>query len=496
MPGPQVAPGAAMIALIGAGVIGAGWAARFALAGHEVRIYDPEPDSEARVERMLRLARRAQARLTMLPPLKEGSISFPKNLEETIEKTDFIQESVPEREALKCELLRKVSRMARKEAIIASSTSGLKPSLLQSGCERPQRVCVGHPFHPVYLLPLVEVVAGGETSEETLQTTSALYASLGMHPLVLRTEIDGFVADRLLESVWRESLHLVKDGVATVDEIDQAIAYGPGLRWSIMGSFLLYRLAGGESGMRHFLDQFGPALKLPWTHLEAPELDEALISRIVEQSDQQAEGRTIDELETLRDDCLVSILQSLKAHNQGAGAVLKRHEGNLISQRGQDKTASACDLGQPLQLHRALIQADWIDYNGHLTESRYLQVFGDATDALLSFIGVDSDYLASEGSYFTLETHIRYLMEVRLGEEVHLTTQVLASDEKRIRLFHRMLRSNEEVATAEHMMLHVNAASGRAAPAGREVRKSLEQLAAAQAAIDQPQAAGRGIALH
>ena len=432
----------------------------------------------------------------MLPPPQEGSVNFSTDLDEVIDKADLIQESVPERETLKRALLEKVSRAAPKHAIIASSTSGLKPSLLQSGCERPERVCVGHPFHPVYLLPLVEVVAGKATSEETIQSVAGLYASLGMHPLVLRAEIDGFVADRLLEAVWRESLHLVKDGIASADEIDQAIVYGPGLRWSIMGNFLLYRLAGGEQGMRHFLDHFGPALKLPWTHVEAPELDAALVSRIVRQSDRQAAGRTIAELEALRDDCLISVLQSLKARDHAAGAVLKRHEGSLLARRNQGTSRADLDPGQPLELHRSEIQADWIDYNGHLTESRYLQIFGDASDALLDLIGIDSDYLASQGSYFTLETHIRYLKEVHLGERVQLTTQVLASDAKRIRIFHRMLRLNEEVATAEHMMLHVGAASGRASPAGIEILETLDRLTKAQASIDQPAAAGRGIALH
>lgn len=479
------------IALIGAGVIGAGWAARFALAGHHVRIYDPHPDSTARVQKTLKQARRVQGKLTMLPTPAEGSIEFHNKLDDAVEKSDFIQESIPEREDLKRELLHTVSQAAPDQAIIASSTSGLTPSLLQSGCENPQRICVGHPFHPVYLLPLVEVVAGGATSEETLESACALYESIGMHPLLLRREIDGFVADRLLESLWREALHLVKDGVATAEQIDQAIMYGPGLRWSVMGTFLLYRLAGGDQGMRHFLEQFGPALKLPWSHTQAPELDEALIARLVEQSDHQAGGRTIEELERLRDDCLVSLLQSLKSHDQGAGSVLKRWEASLISHKGKKPTS--LDPTQPLALHRAVIQPEWIDYNGHLTESRYLQIFGDATDALLSFIGVDGDYLEQQGSFFTLETHIRYLKEVRLGEEVRLSTQVLASDAKRIRLFHRMWRSDEEVATAEHMMLHVGAASGRTSPAGAEVHEKLGRLAQSHAVLKEPQSAGRGI---
>jgi carnitine 3-dehydrogenase len=186
----------------------------------------------------------------------------------------------------------------------------------------PERLVVGHPFNPVYLLPLVEVVGGRLTSAETRARAVRVYRALGMHPLEVRTEIDGFVADRLLEALWREALHLVNDDVATVDEIDRAVCMGPGLRWAFMGSFLTYRLGGGEAGMRHFMAQFGPALKLPWTRLEAPELTEGLIDKVAEQSDAQAAGRTTAELERLRDDCLVDIMRALERYQVGAGAVL------------------------------------------------------------------------------------------------------------------------------------------------------------------------------
>jgi carnitine 3-dehydrogenase len=201
----------------------------------------------------------------------------------------------------------------------------------------PDRFVVGHPFNPVYLLPLVEICGGSLTSDETKARAADFYRSLGMHPLVLQKEIDGFVADRLLEALWREALHLVNDGIATTDQIDQAIAYGPGLRWSFMGTFLSYRLAGGEAGMRHFMAQFGPTLKLPWTRLEAPELTDELIETIVAQSDAQAEGRSIRELERLRDDCLVAVLQALCTQDYAAGAVLNVHEETILA-RGKDES--------------------------------------------------------------------------------------------------------------------------------------------------------------
>ncbi len=193
----------------------------------------------------------------------------------------------------------------------------------------PERFVVGHPFNPVYLLPLVEICGGSRTSEATKQKAAEIYASIGMKPLHVRKEIDGFIADRLLEAVWREALWLVKDGVATTEEIDDAIRYGAGLRWSFMGTFLIYRLAGGEAGMRHFLAQFGPSLKWPWTKLEAPELTDELVETIAEQSDDQAKGASIRELEVRRDDCLIAILDALRGEDYAAGAVAEEHARRL-----------------------------------------------------------------------------------------------------------------------------------------------------------------------
>jgi carnitine 3-dehydrogenase len=200
----------------------------------------------------------------------------------------------------------------------------------------PERFVVAHPFNPVYLLPLVEIVGGAKTAPETKTRAAAFCRGIGMHPLMVRKEIDGFIADRLMEALWRESLHLVNDGVATAEEIDQAICYGAGLRWSFMGSFLTFRLAGGEAGMRHFLEQFGPALELPWTKLRAPELTDDLVERIAAQSDEQAAGASIRDLERLRDDCLVDVMQALKSNDYAAGKVLGAYE-SLLNKRNRDE---------------------------------------------------------------------------------------------------------------------------------------------------------------
>jgi carnitine 3-dehydrogenase len=325
------------VALVGTGVIGAGWAARLALNGIDVTLYDPDPDAERKASEALANAERAWRKLTLAPLDHLGRIAFFRDPEAAVENADFVQESAPEREDLKRGLLARTSRACRPDVVIASSTSGLLPSRLQADMTNPDRFVVGHPFNPVYLLPLVEICGGSLTSDETKARAADFYRSLGMHPLVLQKEIDGFVADRLLEALWREALHLVNDGIATTDQIDQAIAYGPGLRWSFMGTFLSYRLAGGEAGMRHFMAQFGPTLKLPWTRLEAPELTDELIETIVAQSDAQAEGRSIRELERLRDDCLVAVLQALCTQDYAAGAVLNVHEETILA-RGKDES--------------------------------------------------------------------------------------------------------------------------------------------------------------
>ena len=181
-----------------------------------------------------------------------------------------------------------IDQHARPEAIIASSTSGIMPSTLQEGLKYPGRMIVAHPFNPVYILPLVELVGGRSTTPFVMERANEFYKSIHMKPLIIQKEIEGHVADRLMEALWRESLHLVNDGIATTEEIDAAMIYGAGLRWAQMGPFLTFHLAGGEKGMRHMLEQFGPALKLPWTKLEAPELTNALKEKVIEGCETQA----------------------------------------------------------------------------------------------------------------------------------------------------------------------------------------------------------------
>ena len=478
------------VALLGGGVIGAGWAARFLLNGIDVRLYDPDPDAERKVSEVLDLARRAYERLTLAPLPAEGVLAFAPSAEEAADGADFVQESAPERLELKQELLAAADRAAAPDVVVCSSTSGLRPSLLQARMQRPERFAVGHPFNPVYLLPLVEVCGGEETAPATVERAAAVYRSVGMHPLVVRRELDGFIADRLLEALWREALWLVHDDVATVAEVDDAIRYGAGLRWAFMGTFLTYRIAGGEAGMRHFMAQFGPALQWPWTKLvDVPELTDELVDKVAAQSDEQAAGRSVRELERLRDDCLVALLHGLRGEDAGAGATLAAWERGLLE--GGDEPVPA---GRQI-VHTARVPAAWVDYNGHVHESRYLQLFGDATDALLVRVGVDAAYLASSGSYFTVETHLSHLGELNGGDVVEVTTQVLGSDEKRLQLFHTLRRHgvNAPLATAEQMLLHVDVATGRAGPSGSTVRERVSSLTHEHAALPQPDRSSRRI---
>src|SRR3954447_7750330 len=487
------------VALLGGGVIGGGWAARFALNGVDVRVYDPAPRAGEAVQEMLENARRAWGRLTLAPLPAEGSVSFASSPEEAVRDAEFVQESAPEREGLKRELLAVASRAAPRGAIFASSTSGLRPTALQADMDRPERLTVGHPFNPVYLLPLVEVCGGAQTAPETVERAAAVYGALGMRPLVVRREIDGFLADRLLEALWREALWLVADDVATADEVDEAIRLGAGLRWACMGPFLTYRIAGGTAGMRHFMEQFGPTLKLPWTKLmDVPELDDALLDKVVSQSDAQADGLDVRALERLRDDCLVSIVQGLRTHDVGAGAALAEHERALFA-AAPDGAAGAAGTAAddaPLRLHTAIVAPEWIDYNGHAHESRYLQVFGDASDALFAYLGIDEDYLAT-GSYFTVESHLSHLREALLDDRLAVATQVLDCDARRLHVFHSLTRETdgELLATAEQLFLHVDTVARRAAPASAAVLARVQRIAEAHAALPRPDRAGRSIGI-
>ena len=480
------------VGIVGGGVIGAGWAARFVLNGIDVAIYDPDPEVERKMLAVLGNARRALTRLFGQALPAEGSVTIAASIAEAVRDADFIQESLPEREDLKVRLLAEIDAAMPAHAVIGSSTSGLLPTKLQAGMARPDRLVVGHPFNPVYLLPLVEVCGGDLTSQETKDVAAAVYERIGMKVLHVRKEIDGFIADRLMEAVWREALWLINDGIATASEIDDAIRFGAGMRWSFMGTFLVYRLAGGEDGMRHFLHQFGPSMEWPWTKLIGPKLTDELIETITQQSDDQAGDTDLRTYERLRDDCLVDLTHALERNDFAAGAVARAHRDRL---GGPTQMVGSTLADGRLLTISTPVQPEWIDYNQHMTEYCYLKLFGEATDVVLAQIGAGAAYVAAGHSWYTVETHIRHLGQSRLGEPIEVRTRVVAADAKRLRLFHEMvsLKQDAVIASAEHMLVHVDAKAEKSAPAPQSMQDKALALVAGQAHLPSPDGMGRQI---
>ncbi len=488
------------VAVIGGGVIGAGWVARYVHNGIDVAIFDPDPQAPRKVAEVMAGADRAYAKLTNAPQSGKGSYTFAASVAEAVEGAELITEAAPERTDLKRRIYAEIEEAAGADVPIASSTSGIKPTDLQAEMRHPGRLLVAHPFNPVYLLPLVEIVGGEKSSEAAMTKAEETFSEIGMKPLRIRKEIDAFVADRFLEAVWREALWLVKDGVATTEEIDDAIRFGFGLRWAQMGLFETYRVAGGEAGMRHFMAQFGPTLTWPWTKLmDVPEFNDELVDLIAGQSDAQSGQYSIRELERIRDDNLVAIMQALKGQNDGqgwgAGRILRDYEDRLYTRAHAKSAAAEHDLTKPLRLFETTVSPAWTDYNGHMTEFRYLQVLGDATDAFLRFVGMDEAYNASGRSFYTVESHIRHLKEVRAGKPLYAATVLLSADEKKLRVFHEIRHgeTGEILATGEHMLLHVDTKEGRACPAGDEIQAKAREIAEAHAKLPRPDGAGRAV---
>jgi carnitine 3-dehydrogenase len=314
------------VGIAGTGLIGAGWAARLLIRGVNVIAYDIAPAAEARLKAAVDVAWPSMRKLLPGKPAKRGELSFTTDLQEMAAKSDFVHEAAPEREQLKIKLFREIDRYARPEVIIASSSSGFLPTRLQSECRHAERVIVGHPFNPVYLLPLVETVPGERTSNDSMDRAGRYFESIGMHVLRLKREIEGYICDRLQEALWREALHILDKDIGTTGDIDDSIVYSAGLRWAFMGSCLTYHLAGGPGGMRDFIKQFDPTLELPWTDLKFPKWNAALERRLVEGCEAQAAGRSVAEIEAKRNDVLVDMMKLFKKHRIGAGLVLAREE--------------------------------------------------------------------------------------------------------------------------------------------------------------------------
>jgi carnitine 3-dehydrogenase len=483
------------LGLLGTGVIGGGWAARALHFGIDVIAADVKPEMEEWIRGAVANAEPALARLTFAPLPPKGRLTFTTDMTAMARRADFIQENIPEQLPLKQRMLAEVSRHAAPDVIIASSTSGLMPTDLQRDMTAPERFIVAHPFNPVYLLPLVELVGGASTAPATLDAAARFFTYIGMHALKVRREVPGHLTDRLQEAIWREILHMVHEDVATTGELDDSIVYGPGLRWAAMGTNMIYHLAGGEAGMRHMLAQFGPALKWPWTKLEAPELTDELIDRMVAGTQAQAAGRSIRELERLRDDYLVAIQQVLRQYDIGAGATLRALEERLYRDSALAVAAGGADTGSPLPRYDSVVRPEWADYNDHMTDFRYVQLLGDAMDSLYRGVGIDAEFRQRHGTLYTVESHIKHRAEARVGEPLYCTTQVLGVDDKRLHVFHRLYRRSDGalLATGEQMHVSVDPATRKAAPMHFALKERLEALRAAHAVLPPPAEAGEPV---
>ena len=302
------------IAVIGTGVIGTGWIIRFLFNKKKVKVFDPSKKQKKFLLNEIKRTSKALERFYAKKINLEKQLFFCNSVQEAVKNVGLIQENAPENEKLKTKVIKDISLSAPKSAIIASSSSGLLPSNIQAQAQNPERVLIAHPFNPVYLLPLVELVPGKKTTKANILKANRFYSKIGMKTLTLKKELPGYLSDRLQESMWRESLHIINEGYASTKDLDDAIIYGPGLRWSLMGTFLTFHLAGGESGMKHMLEQFGPALKLPWTKLKAPKLTDNLKKKIIQGTKIQSKNKSIKNLSNLRDNFLIDLQKLLEKY--------------------------------------------------------------------------------------------------------------------------------------------------------------------------------------
>ena len=300
---------------IGAGPIGAGWAAHFLARGYDVCAYIHDPKERESFDAILDTAWISLSALGLEKGASRDRLSVTSDLNMAVQDTDFIQESAPERIEIKQALYKTLGEIVPSHVVIGSSTSGLTMTDIQQNCATPERCVIGHPFNPPYLLPLVEIVGGKQTSPDAVAWAGKFYEAAGKSPLIMKKEIPGFVATRLQEALWREALHMVANGEATPADIDNALMNGPAPRMAVQGQCMAFHVACGEGGMATNLDQFGPALKLPWTRLEAPELTQELRDRMVEGCNAIAGTQRFEDMAAKRDAQIVAVRRAIRETN-------------------------------------------------------------------------------------------------------------------------------------------------------------------------------------
>ena len=302
------------VAVIGAGVIGTGWIIRCLAHNKKVIAFDKNIKLKKRLVSEIKRTWPYVKKLFNKKKLNLKNFEYATSIKEALKDVDFIQECVTENYKIKINLMNIIGKYSRPNAIISSSSSGLLPTKIYSKCKNPERTMIGHPFNPVYMCPGIEIVPGKKTKKKFLNETNKFYKSISMNPIMIKKELSGYLSTRLQEALWREALHIVNEGYASTKDLDRSIEDGPGLRWSLMGAFLTFHMAGGKAGMKHMLRQFGPALKLPWTKLKAPKLTKKLSSKVIKGTGQQAKGKSVALLSNIRDKYLVNLLKMRKKY--------------------------------------------------------------------------------------------------------------------------------------------------------------------------------------
>jgi carnitine 3-dehydrogenase len=297
------------IAVVGTGVIGASWAAQYLARGFDVVATDPAPNAEANLREYVDEAWGQLKEIGLSPGASRDRLSFTKDMEQALATADFVQENGPERPDFKTKLFAQMDAATPVDSIIASSSSGITPSVMQSACKHPERVIVGHPFNPPHIVPLVEVVGGTKTSPDAVKQAMRFYASIGKKPIHLRKELPGHVANRLQAALYREILHLIEQDVLSVEETDIAVCYGPGLRWGVMGQSLQWHVGGGAGGINHFMEQLMDPLAAMMQTLGNPQVTPELKQTIVDGVMREAAGRPVDELAREENEVIIGLLR-------------------------------------------------------------------------------------------------------------------------------------------------------------------------------------------
>ena len=486
------------ITCVGAGTIGGGWAAYFLAQGYRVKIWDPAPDAGEKFNRLLDAAWPALAELDMVAGADRTAWSIHTDLAEAVAGTGFVQESAPEDLALKRGLLAQIDEVCPPNIVISSSTSGYSMTEMATEAAHPERLVVGHPFNPPYLIPLVEVVGGQSTSAAAVDWAADFFTHIGKSVIRMDREVPGFIANRLQEAQWREALYMVEQGEATVEQIDRSITDGPGLRWPFQGPMLTFHLAGGEGGMAHMLDHFGPSLKSPWTRLTAPELSQQLRDDVVAGCDIEAGERSIADLVAHRDAGIIA-LRRLTAQLDATPDASKAQSADgtsghpaspaAVSAPPSSAPTAATASASKLSTYSTEVAPKWIDYNGHMSEAFYVLVFGFATDQVMDQLGLDAAYRESQkASLYTVESHIRYLDEAALGDRLTVVPRLVSAAEKKLHLAYEMYVGDRLVSTEEIMALHVDQTTDRVVPFPDTVAERISQVVA-----ERPEWVGRSI---